>query len=268
MEFLVAIIIVSIGVFILICTYLNEYDLPILKLEEFLGKKRLYRILLIDPHPDDETMLTGGFIAKFGKRKDVSLKHICLTKGEKGDEILKLTKSKLAKIREVEYVKATRYLDLNDYEIWNIADGEVENDRDKVKNKIKTIIQNFRPDLVVTYEKDGLYGHPDHIALSEVVHELFSEQSKKSSGTETVITFKVLYKTLPVNILKHKKLPTHMANGKKISPAIPTLRLPVWGELYKKYLAINSHKSQKLGQGPLLWLRLLLLNNEYFTDKY
>ncbi|HRP37152.1 MAG TPA: PIG-L family deacetylase, partial [Candidatus Dojkabacteria bacterium] len=88
----------------------NEIKLPKLNIRKLTEKKGKIKILAIDPHPDDETMLSGGFIANFSRNKKVELKHICVTKGEKGDEILKISETELAKIREKEYEKAIKVL--------------------------------------------------------------------------------------------------------------------------------------------------------------
>jgi len=266
--------------YLVLSIYLNQYRLPVLKLENLLGKKKKYKILAVDPHPDDETMISGGFISRFGKHENVELKHICVTKGEKGDELLKVSEYELAKVREVEYQNAMEKLGLDNYEMWDFNDGQLENQINEVKKKLRAEINKFNPDLILVYEKAGLYGHPDHVALSAAVYELASNRQQKSSqvsansdkrysqisgdNKET----KVLYKTLPKSVLKHIKLPLHMANGKKIVQAEALYRLPVWQSIFRKYKAAKQHKSQNLGQGKPLWLLMLLFNNEYFTDKY
>lgn len=251
------------GCYLVLNIYLNRYDLPILHIEKLLGKKKEYKILAIDPHPDDETMTSGGFLSKFGEDQRVDIKHICITKGEKGDELLKITEAELAKTREMEYNNAIEILGVDSYEIWNFQDGQIDRRIEQIKKKLFKEVNKFSPDLILVYERAGLYGHPDHIALTSLVYdvvnsEVFSKQKK----------IKILYKTLPKNVLKHMKLPLHMANGKKIEQAPPIYRLPVWQYLFQKYRAVKQHKSQNLTHGKPLWLLMLLFNNEYFTDKY
>lgn len=245
--------------YLLLNIYLNEYKLSILDLEKLIGKKKKYKILAVDPHPDDETMTSGGFMSKFAGNQNFELKHICVTKGEGGDELLKLSPEKLAQIREVEYKEALKELGVENFEIWDFPDGGLKNENDRLKNKLKKEIDTVSPDLILVYERDGLYGHPDHITVSSIIQDLATKSSRK---------IVVLYKTLPQVVLKNMDLPVHMANGKKLKQAEPKYRLPLRREIIYKYRAARKHKSQDLAHGKPLWLLMLLMNNEYFTDKF
>jgi len=237
----------------------NEIKLPKLNIRKLTEKKGKIKILAIDPHPDDETMLSGGFIANFSRNKKVELKHICVTKGEKGDEILKISETELANIREKEYEKAIKVLGCEDFEIWDFHDGKVEVESKEITKKLHAELNKFQPDIILTYERAGLYGHPDHVALTKIIHDLVEEKHPN---------VKVLYKTLTKRVLKSIKLPFHMANGREVVQALPTMRLPILRFIPLKYKACRRHKSQNLGQGKPLWLLMVLFTNEYFTDKY
>lgn len=239
--------------------YVNEIKLPVLKLDKLTGKKGKIRILAVDPHPDDETMLSGGFIEHFSGQKNIVLKHVCFTCGEKGDELLKVSEKELAEIRIKEYSNAIETLGCDQHAILHFPDGALERRSQEIRKKIDAEIAEFKPNVILTYERAGLYGHPDHIALSKAVHELVSEKYPD---------IKVLYKTLSNRVLKWIKLPYHMANGLEVKQAVPKYRLPVWRHAGKKYQAARQHKSQNLGQGKPLWLLMLLFTNEYFTDEY
>lgn len=245
--------------YVFIVFFFNDYRLPILSLEKLIGKKKKYKILAVDPHPDDETMLSGGFLTELAIRKDVELKHICFSKGEKGDELLKISETELSKIRVVEYQNALKSLNIDNYAMLDIPDGRFEFNKSRITKLLKTEIDVFQPDLILTYEPAGLYGHPDHIALTDVANKII-----KSDYPD----LKILYKTLPKHVLKRIKLPYHMANGKEISQAEPRYRLPVGKHILKKYNAAKKHKSQNLGQGKPLLLLMILFNNEYFTDQF
>lgn len=257
---------IILGLFILvffclqIALYLvNEIKLPKMNLRKLTGKSGKVRVLALDPHPDDETMLSGGFISHFSRSNDVEIKHICVTKGEKGDELLKLNEKELAIVREGEYKNAITTLGCMNFEIWDFHDGKVEQESKVIKQKLDVEINKFKPDVILTYERAGLYGHPDHVALTEIIHELIEEKHPN---------VKVLYKTLTKRVLKSIKLPFHMAKGREIIQALPTMRLPILKYIPLKYRACKQHKSQNLGQGKPLWLIMLLFTNEYFTDKY
>ena len=237
----------------------NEIGLPKLDLKKLTGKKGKIKILAIDPHPDDETMLSGGFIAIHLRSKDVELKHICITKGEKGNERVKVTENELAEIREKEYEKSMKVLGCNNFEIWDFHDGKVEDEQDLIAARLDLELIEFQPDIILTYERAGLYGHPDHVALTQIVHDLVEEKYPNT---------KVLYKTLTKRVLKYVKLPFHMANGKEVVQALPKTRQPILNNVLRKYIACRQHRSQNLGQGKPLWILMLLFTNEYFTDEY
>lgn len=283
-KILSGLILLVVCFYLVINIYLNDYKLPILRLKDLLGKKKKYKILAIDPHPDDETMISGGFISKFANQEDVEFKHICVTKGGKGNELVKVPEDELMKIRELEYQNALQQLGLENYEMWDLPDGELERQTEQIKKKLTAEIKKFDPDLILVYEKAGLYGHPDHVALSRVVYELtssafpltpdeqdakhLSHTAGKPRKSETNKKIKVLYKTLPQHVLKHTKLPLHMANGSKVRQAEALYRLPIGRTIIRKYKAAKQHKSQNLGQGKPLWLLMILFNNEYFTDQF
>lgn len=239
--------------------WVNEIRLPKLDLWKLTRKKGKIKVLAIDPHPDDETMLSGGFISKYSRDKEVELKHICVTKGEKGDEIFKVSETELAEIREKEYKKALKALGCEKFEIWDFHDGKVEDEKELIFKKLNQELKTFQPDIILTYERAGLYGHPDHVALTQIVHQLVKEKHPN---------IKVLYKTLTKRVLKTIKLPFHMANGREVVQALPTTRLPILSFITSKYKACKQYKSQNLGQGKPLWLIMILLTNEYYTDKY
>jgi len=252
-------------VFLLICVsqlalcYVNDIRLPKLKLDRLTGKSGKIRVLAVDPHPDDETMISGGFLAYFATQKNVELKHLCFTQGEKGDELLKIGEKELANIRREEYSSAMGKLGCANYKVLDFPDGRLNSKIGEIKLRLEHEIENYKPDVILTYERSGLYGHPDHIALSKAVHDLVEEKHQDIT---------VLYKTLPKNVLKHIKLPTHMANGVEVKQALPKYRLPVLTQFWKKYQAARQHRSQNVGQGKPLWILMLLFTNEYFTDTY
>lgn len=251
--------------FLLICIsqlalcYVNDIRLPKLKLNKLTGKTGKLRILAVDAHPDDETMISGGFLSYFATQKNIVLKHICFTKGEKGDELFKVGEKELAIIRQSEYAVALGKLGCGNYAILDFPDGRLNTKIEEIKFRLEKEIMSYKPDVILTYERSGLYGHPDHIALSKAVHDLVEEKR---------LDTKVLYKTLPKNVLKNIKLPLHMANGVEVKQALPKYRLPVLKQFWKKYQAARQHKSQNVAQGKPLWILMLLFTNEYFTDTY
>jgi LmbE family N-acetylglucosaminyl deacetylase len=131
-------------------------------------------------HPDDESFGTGGTLARYGADPDVRVVLVCATRGEAGEisDLELATPEQLGEVREQELRCACRALGIDalyllDYRDSGMA-GTPENldprslamaDFDEVVGKIVAEIRRERPDVVVTFDETGGYGHPDHIAV-------------------------------------------------------------------------------------------------------
>lgn len=136
-------------------------------------------LLAIFAHPDDEAFGTGGTLAHYA-RQGVRVGLVCATRGEVGEiaDPSLATPETLGKVREGELQCAADALGISDLIFLDHRDsgmeGTVENehpdafinaDADKVIAKLVGIIRQLRPDVVVTFEANGGYGHPDHKAI-------------------------------------------------------------------------------------------------------
>jgi len=116
-------------------------------------------------HPDDETMGTGGTVARH-TRAGIEVRLICLTRGEAGwldrppgDPI------ELAQTRAKELQRAATILGISAVELWDYPDGRLVECRSaEVVTRIADQIRSTAPAVVVGWGPDGAYGHPDHIA--------------------------------------------------------------------------------------------------------
>jgi LmbE family N-acetylglucosaminyl deacetylase len=188
------------------------------------------KVLVFMPHPDDEAVFLAGTIHQLIKNK-INVKIITTTKGEASTLRFGLKDSdNLAKARENELQKSFKILGVSDFEIWNLPDGGLIKIKTKLKEKIKEAIANFLPNLVITLEPDGIYGHPDHIALSDIV---------TSSITEPI---RLVYATIAPYTVKPQK--SHMAI-RDVNPLNPNLviRLGLFDKIIK-VRCLRSHKTQ------------------------
>ena len=128
------------------------------------------RLLVVFPHPDDETLGAGPTLAKYAS-EGVQTHLICATHGERGwyeSEGPNPGFEGIARIREAELRCAAGQLGLHEVVFLDYIDGEV--DRADPAEIIARIVAHFRrikPHVVITFSPDGSYGHPDHIALSQ-----------------------------------------------------------------------------------------------------
>lgn len=123
-----------------------------------------HSLLGVFAHPDDEALACGGLLswcAELGC--EISL--LCLTRGEHGPD---RGEDDLASTREAELRSAARALGVRHVVVLGHEDGMLPFvDSRSVEGEIRTVIERFRPDVVVTFDEDGLYWHPDHISVHE-----------------------------------------------------------------------------------------------------
>ena len=128
------------------------------------------RLMLILAHPDDESLGNGGMIAKY-VAEGVETYLVTATRGEQGwfgpkDE--NPGPEELGRIREAELLQAAAVLGIREVSFLGYRDGEFDQaPADEVVAKIVGHIRRVRPHVVVTFDQNGLYGHPDHIAICQ-----------------------------------------------------------------------------------------------------
>jgi N-acetyl-1-D-myo-inositol-2-amino-2-deoxy-alpha-D-glucopyranoside deacetylase len=137
------------------------------------------RLLVTTAHPDDESFGPGGTLAKY-VREGVQVYLICATRGEAGgSDLVDLGDCEdLACRREQELRCAVKVLGLADlfmlgYRDSGMAGSEANKnpqslflaDVEQVAKRIADLIVQIRPQVILTSDPFGGYGHPDHIAI-------------------------------------------------------------------------------------------------------
>lgn len=131
-------------------------------------------LLAVFAHPDDESILVGGTLARLADQ-GWRTALICATRGEWGpisDDSL-ADYSTLGEARERELRQACDVLGVRWLRFLDLPDGGVQAIQGKPEEKpilemIVRAIRELQPQLVLTFGPDGLYGHPDHIAIGEL----------------------------------------------------------------------------------------------------
>lgn len=180
------------------------------------------RVLISYAHPDDESFGNGGLIAKYvAEGADVYL--ICATDGDVGtipeemqgqyetvrelrlseldcaNEILKFKKMFLFHYRDSGMMGSETSED--ERSLWAIWNREPET----VTKRVVEVIREIRPHVVITFNKYGGYGHPDHIAIQGATTEAFSlagDTSYLTDGQQAYQAQKLYYSSIPANLLK------------------------------------------------------------------
>jgi len=138
--------------------------------------------MAVHAHPDDEVLGTGGVLARYAEEGLRTVLVTC-TNGEQGDgaggakpgepghDAAELAALRLAELRE-----SASYLGVSDLELLGYRDsgmaGWAANADPGVfcnvplaesSERIAALMRQYRPQVVVTYDANGNYGHPDHI---------------------------------------------------------------------------------------------------------
>jgi LmbE family N-acetylglucosaminyl deacetylase len=130
----------------------------------------MLRLLCILAHPDDESLGTGGILARYAA-EGVATYLITATLGERGwlgDPADYPGPAALAEMRQSELEAAGSVLGLREVTYLTYLDGELDQADTAVGvRRLVGHIRRIRPDVVVTFDPHGYYGHPDHVAISQ-----------------------------------------------------------------------------------------------------
>jgi len=135
-------------------------------------------------HPDDESLGFGGMLAK-SAAEDVETYLVTATRGERGwtgDERAYPGVEALGQVREAELRAAAQVLGIRSVELLGYLDGELDQaNPSEVIAKIVGHLRRVQPHVVVTFGPDGVYGHPDHIAISQLTTAAIVEAASPHS---------------------------------------------------------------------------------------
>ena len=256
-------------------------------------------LLLVHAHPDDETINNGATMAMYvAAGYNVTL--VTCTRGEEGEilvpELQHLAADKedgLDQIREVELANAMKALGVTDHRFLGAPDhryrdsgmmGTPSNenpnvfwqaDLDSASQDLVKIILEVKPDVLVTYDDFGGYGHPDHIQAHRV-----AMRAAELASPEWDIK-KIYWNTMPRSVIQ-KGIDAMKAAGSDFMGVDSADDLPfakpdevvtthIDGSQFvdHKMKAMASHPTQIALDGPFFALSnnvgLSVWGNEYYT---
>jgi LmbE family N-acetylglucosaminyl deacetylase len=146
------------------------------------------KLLLSLAHPDDESFGAGGLIAKYA-RQGVEVSYICATDGARGtidDDILAAHGGSAAAVRYAELDCASQVLGFKNVYKFGYCDSGMmgsdsnadptclwQADEDEVAARIVEVMRDLQPQVVITFDPFGTYGHPDHIFMHRATLRAF-----------------------------------------------------------------------------------------------
>ena len=129
------------------------------------------KLMAVLAHPDDESLGLGGTLATYAAR-GVETYVVTATRGERGRYFANVDRpsdADVGRVREAELRAATRTLGVHELVLLGYADGELDRaDPNEAVGRIVAEIRRVRPQVVVTFDPFGAYGHPDHVAICQL----------------------------------------------------------------------------------------------------
>ncbi|MFM1937461.1 MAG: hypothetical protein RLZZ320_319 [Actinomycetota bacterium] len=179
------------------------------------------RLLLVHAHPDDETINNGATMALYVER-GAKVTLVTCTRGEEGEvlvpELAHLASNqedKLGKHREGELADAMAVLGVKDFRFLGAphktyrdsgmmdtepnkrSDNFWNADLEEAAAHLVEIILEVKPQVMVTYDEIGGYGHPDHIQAHRVA--MRAAELARTKGWEIQ---KIYWNTIPKSVIE------------------------------------------------------------------
>ncbi|MQY01995.1 PIG-L family deacetylase [Actinomadura macrotermitis] len=144
-------------------------------------------LMAVHAHPDDEVLGTGGLFARCAA-EGVRTVLVTCTNGEQGDDhggikpgepghdAQGVARRRLAELRESAGLLGIETVELLGYRDSGMDGWEGNDDPEAFANvpvddaaaRLAELIERYRPQVVVTYDENGGYGHPDHIQAHRI----------------------------------------------------------------------------------------------------
>lgn len=128
-------------------------------------------VIALFAHPDDEAFGPGGTIAKLSKEYTSYL--VCVTNGDSKNGSRK-HEIALGKLRKKELLASAKLLGIKKVFFLGYRDGSLNNNiYHEIADKLKALLEQLQPELLLTFEPRGVSGHTDHIVVSNITSFLF-----------------------------------------------------------------------------------------------
>lgn len=182
-------------------------------------------VLIVFPHPDDESYCVAGTILAYVQR-NVPLTYVCLTLGEMGRAMGNppfATRESLYAIREKELKRATNILGIKDLRMMGYRDKTLEFETPgELRRVIQKCVEELNPSLVISFYP-GYAVHPDHDATGEAVADALVTIPENKRPTFYAVAF---------------------ANNHEAEIGPPHVKNEVKEYVPKKLEALQAHASQ------------------------
>ena len=246
-------------------------------------------LMAVHAHPDDEAIGTGGTLARYSA-EGVRTVLVTCTNGEQGDDSggvkpgeeghdpAQVAERRLAELRHAALLLGVAHLELLGYRDSGMDGWSANQDPGVFCNvplaeaaeSLAALMRRYRPQVVVTYDEHGGYGHPDHIQ---------AHRATVAAAEATGIPEKLYYSAFPRSAFADLRLRLKEAGTEAeelglsedfgVPDDVITTTVDVSGYVSRKREALFAHESQSRNFGFLTKLPdevlVVGLSREWFT---
>ena len=251
------------------------------------------RVMFVHAHPDDETINNGATMAQLVE-EGVKVTLITCTRGEEGEVLVpdlahlaSHNEDKLGAHRALELAAAMMELGVTDHRFLGKyrdsgmldtppnqrADCFWRADVEKAAKELALIIDEIKPQVMVTYDEFGGYGHPDHIQTHRV--------AMRASELSNWQIQKIYWNIMPKSVVQQgmdamKSLGSDFFGSDSVDElpfvkddSFVTTLIHAPNQVEKKMAAMKAHATQITVDGPFFALSnnlgVQVFGDEYYT---
>lgn len=241
--------------------------------------------MMVHAHPDDECLSTGGVLARYSA-EGIHTVLVIATGGEEGEIVVPEmdtpeNKARLREIRDEELACSVQYLGVQTLERLGYRDSGMDGTEanqnpaslhmaamDEVTARIVALLRRYRPQVLVSYDERGGYGHPDHIACHLATVAAFEAAGDPAQYPEAGAPWtpqKLYYTAFPRNavytawtLMRERGMPTPLDDPEfdvsrfTTEDTLVTTTIPIHAYLPQKRQAIDCHVTQIRKDSPFL----------------
>ena len=138
-------------------------------------------ILMVSTHQDDEILFFGGAIPYYSAREDTAVGVVYM--------------ADCGRIRYREALDGLWtcglkyhpvFLGLEDYQTYNLAEARALWKEDEPVEKLVRVIRRYKPEVILTHDFDGEYGHAQHKACAQITAEALEAAAREDFDPDSV----------------------------------------------------------------------------------
>ncbi|GAA4576855.1 PIG-L family deacetylase [Planotetraspora kaengkrachanensis] len=248
-------------------------------------------VMAVHAHPDDEVISTGGILARYA-HEGIRTVLVTCTNGEQGDgpggvkpgeeghDPRAVAEHRLGELRESAAHLGIAHVELLGYRDSGMEGWEANKHPDAFANtpvevaaaKLGRLMERYRPQVVVTYDENGGYGHPDHIQAHRI-----AVAATESTGIPDKLYFGAAPRARMRELFEHMRaLGADWAEGEMpddfgTPDELVTTAVDVSAYFENKVKALRAHASQADGAFMLGLpedVQPRVFSPEYFTRHF